>query len=197
MFVKNNLLFKADHSVSKMCSSMHRYCTKLTVSTIVRGCNIVAISVMVYSSCIPPVSQNPGVPWALSGVPHAYFLDDETDYLNNIFLFQSSLAILVHNQCWEQVLFFIYDTTVPLHHLLTEGAYLTEGWGQLKAILEKRNPGKYVETEPCTRHSDYQTAYVSQMPNSLCPNQGQQDLVILLTLILVDRGHLINKLMSM
>jgi hypothetical protein len=32
------------------------------------------------------------------------------------------------------------------------------------------------------------------MPDSLRPNQGQQDVVILLTLILVNCGHLINKL---
>lgn len=77
--------------------------------------------------------------------------------------------------------------------MLTGDAYLTKGWGQFKAILEKRNPGKYVEAKPCTRHSNNQTAYVSQMPDSLCPNQGQQDVVILLTLILVNCGHLINK----
>jgi len=77
--------------------------------------------------------------------------------------------------------------------MLIGNAYLTKGWGQFEAILEKGNPGKYVEAKPCTRHSNHQTAYVSQMPDSLCPNQGQQDVVILLTLILVNRGHLINK----
>lgn len=77
--------------------------------------------------------------------------------------------------------------------MLIGDSYLTKGWGQFKAILEKRNPGKYVEAKPRTRHSNYQTAYVSQMPDSLCPNQGQQDVVILLTLIFVNRGHLINK----
>lgn len=88
---------------------------------------------------------------------------------------------------------FFNETKVHLHNIVIGDAYLTKGWGQFKAILEKRDPGKYVQAKPCTRHSNYQTAYISQMPDSLCPNQGEQDVIILLTLILVNRGHLLNK----
>jgi hypothetical protein len=95
----------------------------------------------------------------------------------------------------KQVNMKFFDTLNTMFYLycaLLESIYLTECWGQFKAVLEKRNPSKYVETKSSTWHSHYQTAYISQMPNCLCPHQGKQDVVILLTLILVHCGHLIQ-----
>jgi hypothetical protein len=48
--LKNDLLFKAKHSVSKMHSSMHRCCTKVAIRKPTKCCNIAAVSAMVYSS---------------------------------------------------------------------------------------------------------------------------------------------------
>jgi hypothetical protein len=61
-----------------------------------------------------------------------------------------------------------------------------EGWSQLVAICKQSFPAEHIQAETGSTKSDHQTTYVTEMTYRFCSHQGQQNIVILLTLIFVD-----------
>ena len=65
-----------------------------------------------------------------------------------------------------------------------------EGRRQFETVGEERRPSEDVEAEPGARHGHHQTADVAQVADLARPHQRQQDVVVLLALVLVDRVDL-------
>ena len=61
---------------------------------------------------------------------------------------------------------------------------------QLGATAEEAGPGQHIEPQPSSRHRHYQSTHIPQMADVLGTHQGEDDIVILLPLVAVHRGHL-------
>lgn len=68
--------------------------------------------------------------------------------------------------------------------------YQVEGGLQLSAGLEEGDTSEDIQTQPSPGHGHNQTTYVTQVPHILGPHQRQDDVIILLTLVAINSGHL-------
>ena len=67
-----------------------------------------------------------------------------------------------------------------------------EGGLQLEAVLEEIDPGKDIEAESGTRHGHDQTSNISQVTHVEGADQGEENVVVLLTLKFVHRRDLVR-----
>ena len=65
-------------------------------------------------------------------------------------------------------------------------------WLQLKAVLEQTDSGEHIETQPRPGHCHHQSPHISQVTYIVGPDQGEEDVVILLTLVLVHCCYLVR-----
>ena len=67
-----------------------------------------------------------------------------------------------------------------------------EGGLQLEAVLEEIDSGKDIEAESGTRHGHDQTSNISQVTHVEGADQGEENVVVLLTLKFVHRRDLVR-----
>ena len=58
--------------------------------------------------------------------------------------------------------------------------------------LKKKILRSFELTKPCSRHRDNETANIAEMSNVVGLDEGQQDVVVLLALVLVHGGDLVR-----
>lgn len=58
---------------------------------------------------------------------------------------------------------------------------------QFMAPIKYLTTTKHVEAQTSTRHSHDQTTHISQVTDGIGPDKRQKDIVVLLTLIVIDR----------
>lgn len=80
----------------------------------------------------------------------------------------------------------------PTHnpHLSWPGQQPAERRLQLKAVGKQAPPPKHVQPQPSSTEGHHQPPDIPQVPHHSCANQRQQHKVVLLSLVLVNRGDL-------
>lgn len=80
------------------------------------------------------------------------------------------------------------------HQVKTSGSRreLLESWSELEAVLEKGDSGEDVEAESGTRHGHDQTAHIPQVTHGFGSDERKEDVVVLLTLVLIHCGHFVR-----
>ena len=67
-----------------------------------------------------------------------------------------------------------------------------EGRLELEAVLEEVDPREDVEAEPRPRHGDDEAADVAEVADVVGADEGEEDEVVLLALVLVHRRDLVR-----
>ena len=57
-----------------------------------------------------------------------------------------------------------------------------------KVVIVSEN----IETKPCPGKGDYNSPWISNEADALCPDHGENDEVILLALVLIDSGDFVG-----